>query len=144
MTEDDLFRRIAAFISNIHSLESDLAQIIQDGELTPLQQDLLRVLYFSGPRNLSSLSACMNMNLPNSSREVKRLSASGLIQKRMSLQDKRIVEISLTDRGRNKVEIGLKAMKESLLSTSKEWTPERMERIVSSLNILENEIFPSH
>ncbi|MDA3957667.1 MarR family transcriptional regulator [Oceanispirochaeta sp.] len=144
MTEDDVFQRVAAFISNIHTLESDLAQLIQDNELTSLQQDLLRILYFSGPRNLSSLSTCMNMNLPNSSREVKRLSEAGLILKENSLLDKRVTELSLSDSGRRKVEEGLEKMKASLFSSSGEWTTRRVERVLASLTILEEELFPPH
>jgi DNA-binding MarR family transcriptional regulator len=144
MTEDDVFRRAAAFISNIHSIESDLAQLIQDQELTPLQQNMLRILYFAGPKNLSSLSQCMNMNLPNSSREVKRLSEAGLILKGSSPFDRRVTQLTLTDSGKRKVEEGLELMKESLFSSSGEWTPHRIERVLSSLTILEDELFPSH
>jgi len=141
MSTDEVFRRTAAFISNIHTLESELEQLVENREFSTLQQNLLRILYFSCSKNISALSACMNMNLPNTSREVKHLTDAGLILKTPSPRDRRIVELSLTDEGRRKVEEGLVQMKEKLFAATGEWTRERMERYLKGLSLVEAELF---
>jgi hypothetical protein len=50
----------------------------------------------------------------------------------------------LSDSGRRKVEEGLEKMKASLFSSSGEWTTRRVERVLASLTILEEELFPPH
>lgn len=141
MTKDDLFNKTASFISKIHDFESSLSTAGGDDRLTSQQLDLLQILYFSGPKNLSGLSHCMNINLPNSSREVKKLTQQGFIQKQISAEDKRITELSLTEEGTAKVDSFLELMKEHFFSQSGEWKPERILRCIKSIEILEEELF---
>jgi len=141
MTKDEVFRRTAAFISSIHTLESSLEQLIDDREYSSLQLNLMRILYFSSPRSLSSLSACVNMNLPNTSREIRRLTEAGVICKTVSPRDRRITELSLTETGKRKVEEGLELMKDTLFSSQGEWSQERIEKYLESLSVLESELF---
>ncbi|MDC7231618.1 MAG: MarR family transcriptional regulator, partial [Spirochaetales bacterium] len=111
MTKDDLFFRAADLITKIHDMEADLEAQGGDHEITSLQSNLLKILYFSGPQNLSGLSHCMHMNLPNSSREVKKLTELGYIQKTSSPDDRRKTELSLTVRGKEKVNLSMDEMK---------------------------------
>jgi len=141
MTKDDVFRRTAAFISSIHTLEASLEHLITDEEFSSLQLNLMRILYFSSPRSLSSLSACVNMNLPNTSREIRRLTEAGVVCKSVSSRDKRITELSLTESGKKKVEEGLEVMKNCLFSSSGEWTEDRMMKYLESLSVIESELF---
>jgi len=141
MTKDDLFNRTALLISKVHDFEASLSGQGGDDEVTALQFDLLQILFFSGPTNLSGLSHCMNINLPNSSREVKKLTYLGFVQKTDSPDDKRKTELSLTARGIEKVESFLDEMKKSFFDQSKNWDSERIERCINSINVLEEELF---
>lgn len=141
MTKDDLFNRTAFFITKIHDLEAGLRGIGGDEEVTSLQFDLLQILYYSGPKNLSGLSHCMNINLPNSSREVKKLTTLGFIQKESPPDDKRKTELSLTQKGTRKVEGFMREMKTSFFDTNKDWSPERIKRCIDAMDILEQELF---
>jgi len=141
MTKDDLFNRTALLISRIHDFETSLSGQGGDNEVTSLQFDLLQILYFSGPKNVSGLSRCMNINLPNSSREVKKLTSLGFIKKTGSPDDKRKTELSLTERGNDKVELFLEEMKNSFFNQGIDWNEERIERCINSINVLEEELF---
>ncbi|WP_158546933.1 MarR family winged helix-turn-helix transcriptional regulator [Oceanispirochaeta sp. M1] len=141
MTKDDLFNRTANLISKIHDLEASLKGQGGDAEVTSLQFDLLQILYYSGPKNLSALSHCMNINLPNSSREVKKLTSLGFIQKESSPDDKRKTELSLTKKGTRKVEGFMEDMKKRFFDMNKDWCPERIKRCIESIDILEKELF---
>lgn len=83
----------------------------------------------------------MNINLPNSSREVKKLTQLGYINKSSSIEDKRKTELSLTTEGRTKVEEFLEKMKDDFFAQYGDWTGERIERCIKSINVLEEELF---
>ena len=83
----------------------------------------------------------MNINLPNSSREVKKLTQLGYINKSSSIEDKRKTELSLTTEGRTKVEEFLEKMKDDFFAQYGNWTGERIERCIKSINVLEEELF---
>lgn len=141
MTKDDLFNRTARLIAKIHDFETKFSDQGGDGEITALQYDLMQILFFSGKKNLSGLSHCLNINLPNSSREVKKLTTMGFIEKNKSLEDKRKTEITLTEKGILKIESSLAVMKEQFFSQSTDWSPERIKRCISSIDSLEKELF---
>lgn len=141
MTKDDLFNRVARFITNIHDFETSLSSQRRDDNVTALQFELLQVLYFSGPKNLSGLSNCTNINLPNCSREVKKLTNLGYISKESSPEDKRRTELSLSDSGREKMDSSLLEMKNLFFEGDREWSDERIERCIKSITVLEDELF---
>jgi len=143
MNKDLIFTRTAAFISDLHDLESSLTNSTDKGALTPLQHNILQILYFSNPKTLSALSECMNMNMPNTSREVKKLVLLELIIKSPSPDDKRIVELTLTEAGQQIIEYGLNKMKIEFFKNSGNWTEERTKKYLESLTVLEQELFGS-
>lgn len=140
MTKDDFFSRTANFISKIHDLEARLSTQGEDDHVTAQQFEILKILYFSAQKDLSGLSKCMNINLPNSSREVKKLTQLGYIHKSSSIEDKRKIELSLTAEGRMKVEESLVKMKDDFFIQNEDWTEERIERCIKSIDILEKEL----
>ena len=141
MTKDELFNRTAQFISKIHDFETSLSGQGGDDQVTSLQFDLLQILYFAGPKNLSGLSQCMNINLPNCSREVRKLTEIDLIRKTDSALDKRKTELSLTADGNSKVEFFMDQMKKNFFKQNGNWDEERIIKCLKSIEVLETEVF---
>lgn len=138
--KDELFIRTGGFISKIYELEAKLDRQMGDREVTTLQLNLLKILYFDSSRNLSSLSKCLNINLPNCSREVKKLTTQGFVSKVTSTEDKRQTTISLTEKGRIKVETLLQHMKNTFFAHNEDWTDEKIQRCLDSIDQLEREL----
>lgn len=141
MTKEELFEKTAKFISTIHGFEIQYTREKPIDGVTDLQFDLLQVLYFSGPYSMSGLSLCLNTNLPNTSREVKKMVLAGFVIKEASQHDRRQTMLSLTEKGRKLVEGALEDMKNQFFRTSGEWTDERIAKCLESMRILEREIF---
>lgn len=141
MDKDIIFKRTAAFISNLHDLESSLSTGADKGNLTPLQHSILQILYFTNPKTLSALSECMNMNMPNTSREVKKLTELNLISKSQSENDKRITNLSLTAEGSAIIETGLNHMRDEFFRNTGSWSERRIKRFLESLDVLEQDLF---
>lgn len=140
MDRDIMFSRIIGFISKVHGIEATFKDI-KVGELTNLQQEMLLILYLSCSYTLSGLSECLNINLPNCSREVKKLTESGYVQKSISTVDKRKTELQLTTFGSEQVEQYLYTIKESFYKSRTDFNDDKIDRIISAIDLLEQEVF---
>lgn len=140
MSRDLLFSRVVGLMTKVHELE-DSFKDIEDREVTKLQKELLLLIYLSCSRNLSSLSRCLNINLPNCSREVKKLTEAGYIRKERSTTDRRETQLLLTDRGLHYTEDWLNNIKTLFFNSRSEFTEEKISQIISAIDLLEAEIF---
>ncbi len=140
MNRDIAFRKLVEMISSLHQMEDSLLSMVKRPELTDLQQSMMTILYLSGPKNLSSLSSCLNINLPNCSREVKKLSESGLVKKEPSREDRRVTHLSLSDDGRREVEALFAEMKELFFRSAGDWNEERSARLIQALDVIHQEL----
>lgn len=69
--------------------------------LTPQQHNILRIVYNSDkPMNVLQIRDRMFEKLSDASRLIDRLEAKGLLKKKKSTSDKRLVEITLTEDGK--------------------------------------------
>ena len=137
MNRDDLFNKTVGLISKVYDLEAKLNNKKTDDDVTSLQLNLLKILYFSCSKNLSSLSECLNINLPNCSREVKKMTKQGYIEKKVSDMDKRKTELSLTPDGNNKVESFLFDMKDNFFKKNGDMTEEKINKCIESIDFLQ-------
>jgi len=67
--------------------------------ITPIQYNILEYIYFGQDCILSSMSECLYMSLPNTSREVKKLVNKGYIIREDDPNDKRKHYLLLTEAG---------------------------------------------
>ncbi len=139
MNKDYLFNRIVGLISGLHGLEAKLSSDKTD-DVTALQMNLLMILFFSSYSSMSSLSKCLGINLPNCSREVKKLTNMKLVKKNVSASDKRKTELSLTDIGRKRVESFLNEMKDNFFKEKQNWTDEKIKKCVENIDNIERDI----
>jgi DNA-binding MarR family transcriptional regulator len=66
----------------------------------------LSVLVFGGPHTVTELAAAEQVRVPTMSRLLAELEGAGLVQKSKDPEDRRIVRVQATARGRNLLEAG--------------------------------------
>lgn len=74
MDNNQLFQKFVAFSAAVHQITNDITKDVKSEALTPLQYKILEYIAVSQPVTLSEVSDCMQMSMPNTSREVKKLS----------------------------------------------------------------------
>ncbi len=141
MTQEVFFGVIIAFVSQVIDLEFSLSKAAFSRDITPLQHRMLRILYFSGSSSLSRLADCMSMSLPNCSREVKKLTAQGLILKAGSLSDKRRTSLQLSPMGQQSVAEVFQRMQALFLKDYPDRDGAQQAEIVSAMELLTRTIF---
>lgn len=70
-------------------------------EATPSQLTALGTLFVSGPMTLGELAAAERVKPPTMTRIVAALEERGLVQREASVDDRRVVQVVLTDEGRH-------------------------------------------
>lgn len=136
-----LFAEFARLIADIHNLEDFLMQEISTPDLTDLQQRLLQVIYFDGRRrSIGEISQCLGSNLPNTSREVRKLVDKGLLEKSPSPNDGRSVLVGMTDEGRLAMEELLNRMMDMYFRWNGPPDSESIRKSRKAIRVLEKEI----
>lgn len=81
-------------------LVEQLKSVMEEEEITPQQYNILRILKLSD-KPLSTLKIRERMidKMSDTSRIVERLLKKGLVNKQVSAMDKRLVDVSLTEKG---------------------------------------------
>lgn len=79
MDNNHLFQKFIAFTTAVHQITNDISKDVNSDGLTPLQYKIVEYIAVSQPVTLSEISDCMNMSMPNTSRELKKLSAKGYV-----------------------------------------------------------------
>lgn len=119
-----------------HTLASGMTQT---GGLEGLQRQQFWVLgaLSHGPRRMGDLAECANTTQPSLTGIVDRLEERGLVRRRRSPEDRRVVEVVLTPAGRVEMRRAHDAMLATLAKTLEPLKPaERHEflRMVRALN----------
>ncbi|WP_306889330.1 MarR family winged helix-turn-helix transcriptional regulator [Ancylobacter amanitiformis] len=78
------------------------ARRLQELGLFPGQETALKLLAESDGRTMTELAAALRVRPPTASKTVGRLSAQGLLERRASDGDARLVRVHLTDEGRTR------------------------------------------
>lgn len=99
MDNNQLFQKFIAFTASVHQITNDITKDVNSDGLTPLQYKIIEYIAVSQPVTLSEISDCMNISMPNTSRELKKLSEKGLCTRITDPADRRKQEITLSAAG---------------------------------------------
>jgi DNA-binding MarR family transcriptional regulator len=93
-------------IYTYHWMVERIKQLLSDEDITLQQYNILRILRGSSPKPLSTLQIRERMldKMSDTSRIVDRLRVKGLIQKTTAKTDKRLVDVIISDKGRQMLE----------------------------------------
>lgn len=80
------------------------AQLLTELGLFPGQEQVLTLLAVEGGRTMGDLAAELRVRPPTASKTVARLAAQGLVERRATNGDGRVVRVELTEEGRKRAE----------------------------------------
>jgi len=70
-----------------------------EGALSLVHLNLLMLLRFNGPLTMSRLAELLDVSVASATGIVDRMEKKGVIERRRSDEDRRVVEVSVTDKG---------------------------------------------
>ncbi|ANF94934.1 MarR family winged helix-turn-helix transcriptional regulator [Paenibacillus bovis] len=140
MNTNDLFQQFVAFIASVHQVSSEMTRDIPVGELTPAQYKIMEYLMVSQPVTLSEISECIHMSMPNTSRELRKLTDKGLCEKVTDPQDRRKQLIRLSDQGSTLMDEIFRTVKERFVQRTAALSGEEKVQVEQALTLLRQKI----
>ncbi|KIC39082.1 hypothetical protein RA27_17540 [Ruegeria sp. ANG-R] len=126
-------------IMSLHSVVfSELNRALSDqcGISLPKFDTMAHLYRFPDGMSMSNLSNALRVSNGNVSGLVNRLIKEGLVQKEMSLEDRRSFRARLTNEGKDKFEDALRVHQEVLADMFADLHPEEMTKIAATIRDL--------
>jgi MarR family transcriptional regulator, teicoplanin-associated locus regulator len=141
MDKNLFFQAVINFISNVHSSTHFLKKDARSNKITPQQHSILEYVFFSKEVTTSQVADCLNISLPNASRELKKLFKLNLIVKESNEKDRRKTTISLSEPGQNLMLRTFERIQKNFWKQAEELSEDEMRSIISSMKVLEKKVF---
>lgn len=136
-----LFNKVISFTTSVHRVTHEITKDAKSKLITPVQYNILEYIAVSQPVTPSEISDCQYMSMPNTSRELKKLSEQNLIEKLNDTADRRKQYIRLSKDGEimmNEAFISIESrFRERIQHASKK----DLEEIDHALDILHKKLF---
>lgn len=142
MTSDTLFEQFVSFIASVHRVQHDLTKDARPEGLTALQYSILEHIAVSRqPLTPSDISSCFHISMPNTSRELKKLTEQRLIERKESKEDRRKQFIHLSADGQAMMDKVFKQIQARFSERIGHVSNEQVNTIAHALDALQKHVF---
>ncbi|MGG3890763.1 MarR family winged helix-turn-helix transcriptional regulator [Metabacillus fastidiosus] len=141
MDKRELFYKFVAFTASVHHVTHELTKESKPDNITPVQYSILESIKVSQPITPSQISECQHMSMPNTSRELKKLSEKSLIEKIEDDKDRRKQYICLSKTGEMMMDEVFKCTETRFLDRIQNLSNEDVGEIEHALEVLNKKIF---
>ncbi|MDP4095856.1 MarR family winged helix-turn-helix transcriptional regulator [Paenibacillus sp. P96] len=141
MDKSSLFQKFVAFTTAVHEVTLELTKDVKSETITPVQYKILEYLTVSQPVTLSEISECTQMSMPNTSRELRKLSEKQLCEKHTDAEDRRKQVIRLSEKGEAMMRRSFDQIESRFAERIKEVSEEELKEIQRALDLLHHKVF---
>lgn len=141
MNEEQFFQKFITFTASVYQLKHALSNDLRPNDLTPIQYSILEYVSINQPVILSEISDCLQISLPNTSRELKKLTKKNLIKKFTDEKDRRKQYMSLSDEGKKVMNHVFHEIENKLKKRVDHLSAEQLEEINTAMALLQGKVF---
>ena len=141
MDKTEFFHKLVAFTASVHEVTYAFSRDVKSDAITPIQYKILEYLAVSQPVTLSQISECQHMSMPNTSRELKKLSEKSLCEKFDVEEDRRKQFIRLSPAGQAMMDDAFASIEARFQERIKETSPEELDEIERAVELLHRKLF---
>ena len=138
MDKHALFNNFVLFTTSVHRVSHELTKGATPDSVSQIQYKILEYIAVSQPVTPSEINDCMNMAMPNTSRELKKLSEKNLIEKIIDKDDRRKQSIRLSKDGQAMMNEAFAMIESRFLNRIQNASEEDLEEIERAINILQS------
>ncbi|WP_127531764.1 MarR family winged helix-turn-helix transcriptional regulator [Paenibacillus kobensis] len=136
-----LFYEMVSFITSVHQTMYVMTKELPLGDVTPVQYGILEYIAVSQPVTLSEISDCKHISMPNTSRELKKLTDKGMCEKAEAEDDKRKQYIRLSSKGQQFMDAAFAHMEREFLGRIGSADGEELEQMRRAMVLLRTKVF---
>lgn len=151
MDKHALFQQFVAFTAAVHEISDHMTRDVRSEDITPLQYKILEYITINQPVTLSEISDCMHISMPNTSRELRKLSEKQLCDKVTDETDRRKQYIRLSKQGEMMMSEAFARVESRFAERIAHLSEEELQEIERALDLLHHRFFllklnkgPSH
>lgn len=141
MDKKALFQQLIAFITDVHQMKHEVTKGFSIEDITPAQYGILEFIAVSQPVTVSEISECKDMSMPNTSRELKKLSDKSLCLKYDAEEDKRKQYVRLAPKGEELMGNAFAHMEDWMGERIRGLPSEELEQLSQAMELLRSTIF---
>lgn len=140
MTNDTLFQSFTTFINTLYGFTEKIKKDLKPNAVTPVQNEILLCLYANHTKSVSEISDSLNLNLPNTSRELKKLTDLELIAKKADSDDKRKSNIMLSTKGNTLMTSSFSAIEQDFNSKINDYSEEEILELINAIKLINEKL----
>jgi MarR family transcriptional regulator, teicoplanin-associated locus regulator len=141
LDKNDLFLKLITFTVSVHRVTHELTKNAKSDSISQIQYKMLEYIAVNQPVTPSEINNCQHMSMPNTSRELKKLSDKNLIEKITDSEDRRKQYISLSNDGEAMMNEAFATIQLRLLERIQHASKEELDEIAQALDILQTKLF---
>ncbi|WP_442602383.1 MarR family winged helix-turn-helix transcriptional regulator [Paenibacillus sp. KN14-4R] len=136
MNKHALFQKFVQFTASMHQVVNDMTKDVKPDGITAVQYSILEYIATSQPITLSQISECLHISMPNTSRELKKLSEKNLLEKLDAAEDRRKQYICLSTAGQTMMDKAFEQIEGNFLQRIKDASDQDLEEMDHALDVL--------
>lgn len=130
---------IASLIKEVYlKLNNNIAKEFRDTGLTAPQLMLIRIMAKNGKLKVTDIGTMMNLTKGTVSGIIDRLESQDILLRERSSEDKRIVYVELSEKGKNLTKTMKGTMNDYFSSLFADCSEEQMDTVIEGLKILKS------
>ncbi|TVX91643.1 MarR family winged helix-turn-helix transcriptional regulator [Paenibacillus agilis] len=141
MDKEALFQQFVAFTTSVHEVTFELTKDVKPEDITPLQYSILEYIAVSQPVTLSQISECKHISMPNTSRELRKLTEKQLCEKFEVPDDRRKQLIRLSESGQAMMNKAFDQIGARFFERIQDLSTEELKGIHHAITILQSKVF---
>ena len=141
MDKKALFYNLVSFTTSVHRVTHELTKNAKSDTISQVQYNILEYIAVNQPVTPSDINDCQDMAMPNTSRELKKLSEKNLIEKINHPQDRRKQTIRLSKAGEAMMNEAFSTIESRFLKRIENASKEDLEDIAQAIQLLQKNLF---
>ncbi|WP_277586826.1 MarR family winged helix-turn-helix transcriptional regulator [Psychrobacillus antarcticus] len=141
MDKNALFYKLVSFTSSVHRVTQELTKNAKSDSISQTQYNILEYISVGQPVTPSEINDCQNMSMPNTSRELSKLSKKNLIEKLNDTEDRRKQYIRLSNDGEAMMNEAFATIESRFLKRIENASIEDLDEIEHALEVLQTKLF---
>lgn len=141
MDKKALFHKFVAFTTAVHEVTHEMTKDVKSDAITPVQYRILEYIAVSQPVTLSQISDCQHMSMPNTSRELKKLTDKHLCEKFSAADDRRKQFVRLSKEGQAMMDEAFARIEARFLRRLADTSNDELAEIEHALDVLHAKVF---
>jgi MarR family transcriptional regulator, teicoplanin-associated locus regulator len=141
MDKKALFYKLVQFTTSVHRVTYKLTKDAKSDSISQVQYNILEYIAVSQPVTPSEISDCQHLSMPNTSRELRKLSERGLIEKINDTEDRRKQSIRLSSEGEIMMKEAFATIESRFLDRIQNAPKDDLEEIEQAIDTLQKKLF---